>query len=70
MKFCIDLDVTDVDELYMVAVNCALDEGLDQLHAEDLLKPCGQIDVRACLIMVLDPGVSPNGTQINQSYVE
>lgn len=70
-RFWIDLRVTDAEELYASALRHATTaESLTQQQAEELLKPAGVIDESACLVMLLDPGVSPSGIEIDESGVE
>ncbi|MBI2770505.1 MAG: hypothetical protein HYX47_12840 [Burkholderiales bacterium] len=70
-RFFIDLRVTDAEELFAAALRHATTvESMTQQQAEELLKPAGEIDEAACLVMLLDPGVSPSGTEIDESGVE
>jgi len=71
-QFNVMLDVTVFDQiaLYGAALTHALATGSTESESIDLLKPEGEIDVSACLIMLLDPGVSPSGIQIESCTVE
>lgn len=67
----IAVKVTDENDLYTAALDHMVHkDGLKHAEAVDLLMPEGELDVRACLIALFDPGVSPPGTQINDSSVE
>lgn len=51
------LTVQDPDALFEAAMHYALNEdGLTAVQAIDQLRPEGDIDVQACLEMLLDPG--------------
>lgn len=70
-RLWIDLEVTDAEQLYASALRHATTvDSMTQQQAEELLKPAGEIDESACLVMLLDPGVSPSGTEIGESGVE
>lgn len=70
-RFWIDLRVTDTEQLYAAALRHATTvDSMTLQHAEQLLKPAGVLDESACLVMLLDPGVSPSGTEIDESGVE
>lgn len=45
-------------------------DGMTGQDATEMLRPEGRIDVKACLQMLLDPGVSPDGCDIEESNVE
>lgn len=72
--FNLELVVSDPAALYKVAFEQALKDGLDPSDAIETLNPGPvgdkEIDVAACLQMVLDPGDSPDGTAIQNSSVE
>jgi len=70
-----DVTVHDKRALYKAAMAVAMrDEefcrGMPKAEARELLKPGGSIDVAACVQMLIDPGVSPNGMQIENCTVE
>lgn len=66
---CIDLDVFCPETLYNEAFKVATEkDGLSAEHANATLKPDGEIDVSACLVIVFDPGSMP-GVSINQTSV-
>jgi hypothetical protein len=63
-----DLDVHDEQELFEAARKHARErEGMGYEEAEELLRPSGEIDRSACLIMLIDPGTLP-GCSINETY--
>lgn len=64
-QFSIDIEVVDERALYEAACLKARDDGLD---CEELGTP-EEPSVRDCLIMLLDPGTSPPGCEIQDSYV-
>lgn len=67
----ISVTVHDKERLYKSALAHAMDEdGLGQEDADALLKPDGEISVSDCLIMLFDPGTSPDGCQIEDSAAE
>lgn len=70
-QFHMDLDIHDSSLLLQAAVERAIAEtpGLQASTAEEQLAPDGQVDVRACLEMLLDPGILP-GCSIHQSWVD
>jgi hypothetical protein len=75
MNYTIHIDVRvgddDVQDLYETALHHAVAvDGLSGKEAEETLKPAGEIDVHACLIMLFDPGVSPSGCRIDETYVD
>lgn len=64
----IDVEVLDANELFKTAMKHATEvDSMSEGDARELLAPEGDIDIRACLMMVFDPGVSPDGTSINGS---
>jgi hypothetical protein len=65
-----DIKVFDEDALFEQAKSHAIATGTEEADAIDLLKPAGEIDITACLIMLLDPGVSPSGIEIQETTVE
>jgi hypothetical protein len=72
-RVVIDIEVEDPETLYMAAMHHATSwDGMDRVDAQDLLRPDPEevCDVGACLIMLLDPGQSPAGTSIIESYTE
>ena len=71
MMFWIDIKVTDPAELLEAALRHALyTDHLNEQEALEILKPNGEIDKHACLQMILDPGVSRPGTEIEESGVD
>jgi hypothetical protein len=67
--FSIDLEVKDEQQLYRAACRRAYSENRDtEEQAREYLMRDGEIDVSACLMMLLDPG-SLEGCEIEQSYV-
>jgi hypothetical protein len=64
------VDVLDKRVLLQSALSRAKDDGLTSHEARSLLKPGGQIDVGACLVMLFDPGNSPQGCEIMESRCE
>lgn len=65
----IDVDVHDKRALYREARAKAKFDGLGS-NLADLLGTAKKPDIGACLIMILDPGSSPDGTSIVESRVE
>ena len=73
-KFCIEIEVTDVDKLAATALHhlTAID-GLELDEANEMVYPEGpgtDPNVETCLIAIFDPGSSPSGTQIHGSFTE
>lgn len=68
----IEVRVHNAAQLYESAMHRAVVvDGMDKEEAEALLQPhSNEIDVEACLIMLFDPGLSPEGTNIIQSSVD
>lgn len=65
--FTMDVCVFGIDALFNAALRHAIDvDNLTASQACELLKPDGDIDVEACLVMLLDPGSLP-GCQIIES---
>lgn len=65
-----DIEVHDVPSLYAAARDHATNkDGLSLRLTDELLRPAGEIDVAACLIMLIDPG-SLAGGEINETSVE
>jgi hypothetical protein len=66
----IDVTIDDEEALYQAALNHAVNvDGLSRQEAIAMLKDDDQIEVTACLITLFDPGKSPGGTSIRESYV-
>ncbi|ACD21598.1 hypothetical protein [Paraburkholderia phytofirmans] len=66
----IDVSVYDPETLFVAALDHAMRiDGLSKTAALEELKPGGEIDPRACLIMILDPGSVP-GCGINESTAQ
>jgi hypothetical protein len=67
----IDIRVLDEETLFKTALKHATSvDFMPEDQAIEQLKPEGEIDVSACLTMILDPGLSPAGTEINGTDVE
>ena len=68
----IDVRVIDIEALYNAALARALADGVeDQEQADEMLKPEGEIDAGACLVMLLDPGTMADvGCEIHNSSAE
>jgi murein tripeptide amidase MpaA len=69
-KLTIEIEVTDKNALFAAAMKNADAREMGEEEALELLKPNGKVDVDACLQMLLDPGVSPDGAEIEQSSCE
>lgn len=69
-RFTMDISVGDAEALYVKALNHANEGGTPLADGELMLRPDGVIDIGACLIMLFDPGVSPDGTTIIGSESE
>lgn len=65
----INVEVNDERELFIAAMERATNEGASYDDALGMLKPDDEIDVRACLIMLADPGMSWPGTTIHETYI-
>lgn len=66
----ISLTVHNLLRLHDAAIKRAIEEGLDeQATKEDLTDDDGNIDVGACLVMLLDPGTLA-GCNIHETNVE
>lgn len=64
------LTVQDPDALFEAAFHYALDEDeVTAVQAIDQLRPDGEIDVEACLTMLLDPGSIP-GCKIEEAQCD
>lgn len=68
----IDVTVHSRRELFDAAMKHALEhDGMTRMHAlATLTTRTRAIDVGACLQMLLDPGLSPDGCDIEESYVQ
>lgn len=69
----VDVSVEDIPALYAAALARAKQEGQPDDNAVALLTdsdPEGRPDVPSCLMMLFDPGVSPDGTSINNTAVK
>lgn len=64
------VEVSHRQALYKAALARAMADGLDKKDAESNLKSFGSIDVHKCLIMLFDPGTSPDGCKILDTAVE
>jgi hypothetical protein len=62
----IELDVHDPTAFRRVAYNRALEDGLEEEQAKEYLDR-EKMSLGACAIMILDPGVSPDGADIENS---
>lgn len=62
----IELNVHDPAAFRQVAYNRALKDGLDEEQAKEYLDP-EKMSIGACGIMILDPGASPDGADIENS---
>jgi hypothetical protein len=67
-----DVDVFNEEALFDAAYEHATDNGcgLSDHEAMELLRPSGELDVAAGVQMLLDPGVSPAGMQIENCTVD
>lgn len=64
------IEAEDLPALLDAAKARAVAEGMDEKSALDLLTnsdPQGRPDISSCLIMLFDPGVSPDGLEIIQT---
>ncbi len=67
----IEIRVHDKRALYDQALKQAVDQNsLSLREAREMLGTTRKVNVDACLRMILDPGVSPDGTEINESTAE
>ena len=64
--FSLDLKITDKQALLNAARRWAQQEGFD---SDTLANEDGEANINECLRMLLDPGVSPPGTEIQDSHV-
>ena len=67
--FSMDVKVVDRDVFFNAAFASALEDGLSEEGALEILRPNGEIDVGACLIQLCDPGTLP-GCEIHGSDAE
>lgn len=65
----INLDITDETAFRQAAREKALEDGLDEKDADTYLED-GGMSLSQCAIMLLDPGVSPPGSSILDSYAD
>lgn len=70
--FHLELVVNDPEALYTAAhAHVRNVDGLSWWEATEALQPePGEISIEACLTALLDPGRSPPGTSIQESWVE
>jgi hypothetical protein len=59
--------VTDPAALHRAALARYKQEGGDDEGAEDFIGTAAEPDISGCLRMLLDPGMSPDGININDS---
>ncbi|AXQ69049.1 hypothetical protein HOU02_gp160 [Caulobacter phage CcrBL9] len=67
------VEVEDIPDLFAAALARAVKDGMEEGDARDLLTnsdPLGRPDIKSCLIMLFDPGVSPDGTSISGTEVQ
>ncbi len=62
----INLDITDEEAFRQAAHDKALEEGLSPEEATAYLED-GGMSIGACAVMLLDPCISPPGSQIHDS---
>lgn len=63
--------VYDPSALHAAALAHAIKvDEMDETHARSLIGPADEPDVSACLTILFDPGVSPDGCTIQGSTVE
>jgi hypothetical protein len=68
--FHMDLRVQDEGELFAAARKHAIEmDKLPPEQADELLRPQGEVDRQACLVMLLDPGSLP-GCNIESSWID
>jgi hypothetical protein len=71
VRFYMDLRVYEREAVYAAARTHAIEvDGVSPSEADELLKPAGEIDLSACIVMLFDPGLSPVGLEILQSGLE
>lgn len=69
-NFILTIEVNDPEQLFTHALNHVVQhDGLPTDEALEMLKPDGEVDTEACLIAIMDPGMSPPGTEIFGSEV-
>ena len=67
-EFDLSIRVDDVPELFAAARERALKERYPPAHADELLKwPDGEVNIGACLVMLLDPGSLPGCSVIGSA---
>ena len=69
-SFTLSGSVTDVSLLYKTALARAIADGLEPDDAAESLTYDGEPNVSACVRMLLDPGISPDGLEIDDSSCE
>lgn len=65
--FTLEIDVHDKEALFQAAYASALKSGIGERQAIEWLMTDGEIDIASCLVEILDPGISPDGTCIQDS---
>ena len=68
--FTLHLRVTDRTALHAAAMTRAVADGMSRGDAYRVLGTKRRPDVPACLTMLFDPGLSPDGTEILDSTAE
>lgn len=69
--FTLELEITDRDLLFATAKAHAIATcGRTEEEAAEMLSTEGAPDLDACIRMLLDPGISPDGLEIQDSACE
>lgn len=69
-QFTMTITVTDEQALYDAAHHRWFEENPSDTDPDEFLKPDDEIDVSACIQMLADPGISWDGTNIEESSCE
>ena len=64
IEVTLSMSIHDAEAFAAAAVARAIKDGVDEQDARATYTPD---DLRACAVMLLDPGVSPDGSQIEDS---
>lgn len=72
VTFHLELEVDDPAALYKAALDRAVDDGFepDCAAVSGFIGTQDEPDLGACVRMILDPGMSPPGTSIHESWVD
>lgn len=69
-RVSLEVRVDNVAELYATAKMCLEAANMTAEEIKEVLRTDGQVNVANCLRMLLDPGLSPSGCSIVNSYAD